>query len=420
MSEHSSIERELARLGINQDPAQPRESPDPPAPAAGSEIGNHSPTAPESAEQAVERMLIQLFRLSQIVADGSKGYNAENERLVTDWRDKELRALERRRFTLKNWHEAQAIVARGDAGRAGVVFANRPANSAISWLIEACERVTAFMREENLPRPWNGAAFEQLAHALKLDAGTVEKIRAEANYELTKSSYDPATVQYSIPPGAVRAFPNGLSFVVGNLPGTLVRKSEREREVDRETGRKEAVERMLKANGYPVPGQSDVDESHAIGAGTVPQMPTGKPTSDGAAETPATQRKRRAGRPKKDERDSAAKVIAALNLHHGYDKGSVTNTEPAKNRQLAENFKGLGLAKNALTRFLADKFGEDGYKKYRAACLNTTIGTLLRTWNGETPDHHAALQDEEEGMESKQRGQRRAGRSPGNHRDSDE
>jgi hypothetical protein len=94
---------------------------------------------------------------------------------------------------------------------------------------------------------------------------------------------------------------------------------------------------------------------------------------------------KRTGRPKNTEKDSASKVIAALNVHHGYEGGSVTNYEPAKNRQLA------GVSKNALSRFLADKLGNGGHKKYVAACQNASIGTLLRLWNGETPDRHAEL-----------------------------
>src|SRR5262249_46884773 len=52
--------------------------------------------------------------------------------------------------------------------------------------------------------------------------------------------------------------------------------------------------------------------------------------------------KRRVGRPKKDEKDSAAVVIAALCRHHGYQEdGSVANYEPATNRGLAaEHNKG--------------------------------------------------------------------------------
>jgi hypothetical protein len=111
-------------------------------------------------------------------------------------------------------------------------------------------------------------------------------------------------------------------------------------------------------------------------------------------------------------------VIAALNAHHGHEGGSVTNYEPATNHQLAEDFKGPNLANNALTRFLTGKLGKAAFKKYRAACLNKTIGTLLRAWNGETPDRHAELHDEEEEKGTKKSGQRRAGRSPG-HQDED-
>jgi hypothetical protein len=163
------------------------------------------------------------------------------------------------------------------------------------------------------------------------------------------------------------------------------------------------------------------------GIDTAMQEEYAQVTTDGRkpkarTETPVPQQpaKRRTGRPKTAEKDSAAKVIAALNAHHDYDAGSVMNFEPAKNRQLANDFKVLDLAKNALTRFLADKFEKGGYKKYRAACVKKTIGALLRAWNGETPERRAELHDEEEEEDTKKRGQRRAGRAPGSHREDDE
>jgi hypothetical protein len=108
--------------------------------------------------------------------------------------------------------------------------------------------------------------------------------------------------------------------------------------------------------------------------------------------------KRRGGRPKKTEKDSATKVVAALSAHHGYESGSVTNYVPATNRGLAERF---GVSKNALTRFLKDRFPNEEYpfKKYKVACRNKTIGTFLALWNGELPGHHADLMSHESGSE---------------------
>jgi hypothetical protein len=110
-------------------------------------------------------------------------------------------------------------------------------------------------------------------------------------------------------------------------------------------------------------------------------------------ELKSTRANRRRGRPKNNEKDSSAKVIAALSAHHGYEGGSVTNYAPAKNRQLANDFE---LANNALTRFLKGKLGKRGYSKYVADCQKGSIGALLALWNGETQQRHATLYEEEE------------------------
>ena len=100
--------------------------------------------------------------------------------------------------------------------------------------------------------------------------------------------------------------------------------------------------------------------------------------------------RRRTGRPKKTEKDSATKVIAALSRHHGYQEGgSAMNHDPATNRGLADDFE---LSENALSRFLK---GHGGYTKYKAACRNGTIDTLLALWNRECAARLAALLREE-------------------------
>jgi hypothetical protein len=107
--------------------------------------------------------------------------------------------------------------------------------------------------------------------------------------------------------------------------------------------------------------------------------------------------KRRSGRPLKSEKDSATKVIAALNAHHGYGEGgSVTNPEPATNRGLAESYD---LSANALSRFLAGMLGEHGHKRYEIACRNGKIGAMLALWNRELPRRHADLLPHESGRE---------------------
>jgi hypothetical protein len=117
----------------------------------------------------------------------------------------------------------------------------------------------------------------------------------------------------------------------------------------------------------------------------------------GASEGECSDRssKRRTGRPKSTEKDSATKVIAALAAHHGYEEnGSVTNYEQATNRGLADEY---GLAANALSRFLAAKLGEDGHEKYAIACRQRTIGTWLALWRREMPGRLADLLPEEYG-----------------------
>ena len=61
-----------------------------------------------------------------------------------------------------------------------------------------------------------------------------------------------------------------------------------------------------------------------------------------------TRKKLKTGRPKRDEKDSATKVISALTTHHKYENGSVLNFEPATKSDM----KKLGLSEAALSRFL--------------------------------------------------------------------
>jgi hypothetical protein len=99
--------------------------------------------------------------------------------------------------------------------------------------------------------------------------------------------------------------------------------------------------------------------------------------------------KRKIGRPKRTEKDSATKVISGLTAHHGYENGSVTNDQPATNRSLAKKYD---VGPNALTRFL-ESCG--GYKRYKTACMNGTIRRLLAQWNRELPDRHSEVRDDD-------------------------
>jgi hypothetical protein len=115
---------------------------------------------------------------------------------------------------------------------------------------------------------------------------------------------------------------------------------------------------------------------------------------------PKRSAKRRIGRPKKSEKDSTTKVVAALSAHHDYQEGgSVTDYEPATNRGLAEEFD---LSANALSRFLKAQLGEGGDRLYKIACRNRTIGRLLSSWNRELPARTARLLPHESGCEDDQ------------------
>ena len=108
----------------------------------------------------------------------------------------------------------------------------------------------------------------------------------------------------------------------------------------------------------------------------------------------------RPGRRKKSERDSDSLALAALCKHHGLDGNSVGNFEHATNRGLAAEFnKGkkaneLKLSENALSRFLKNK--NYALRKYKVACCDKSIGTVLALWRGELPSRLAKLKDDEQ------------------------
>jgi hypothetical protein len=141
-----------------------------------------------------------------------------------------------------------------------------------------------------------------------------------------------------------------------------------------------------------------VPESGVFSPGLNPPAEDMRPETAGPVRvpSPASTAQRKTGRPKKEEKDSATKVVAALSAHHGYEEGmSVTNPEPATNRGLRR----YGVSGNALTRFLKDKLGEDGHKQYRTACRTGRISVLLRVWRRETPSHVLGLLPHESGSE---------------------
>ena len=77
--------------------------------------------------------------------------------------------------------------------------------------------------------------------------------------------------------------------------------------------------------------------------------------------------------------EARAKIIAALSLHHKYQKGSCLNLEPIGSNELARQAKvGTGSA----SRFFEAQF--DGYKKYEVVCRDPSrLADSLRVLNGE-------------------------------------
>lgn len=107
-------------------------------------------------------------------------------------------------------------------------------------------------------------------------------------------------------------------------------------------------------------------------------------------------RKRKVGRPSKEETSKDTLAIAAFAIHHQYEAGgAVGNYDPANLGKLAEQHEGL--TRSTLSRFLKKKFGERGHKGYVAACTAEKIGSFLAKWQGDTPSGMHGLNEEEYG-----------------------
>ncbi len=107
-----------------------------------------------------------------------------------------------------------------------------------------------------------------------------------------------------------------------------------------------------------------------------------------------TTKRKRTGRPRKEEKDGDTKVVAALAVYHQYEPGgSVGRYDAASLKDLA---KLSGLSKATISRFFKSEF-KDGYEGYKAACLREEIGLLLAKWQGEMPEYKAGLLPEEYG-----------------------
>ena len=111
-------------------------------------------------------------------------------------------------------------------------------------------------------------------------------------------------------------------------------------------------------------------------------------------------KKKRGGRPRKEEARKNTLVIAALASHHQYESGgSVGNYTPAGVKELAKAHA-PSLTDAAVSRFLKKQFGDRGHKGYVAACHpNATvgIGQWLARWQGELPTRNRDLTADEYG-----------------------
>ena len=79
--------------------------------------------------------------------------------------------------------------------------------------------------------------------------------------------------------------------------------------------------------------------------------------------------------------DAAAKILALLNLHHGYDGGnggSCTNYTPLGARELARM---VGVAPGSVSNFFTSK-GID-HRRYKTLCANESIRHSLAKWNND-------------------------------------
>jgi len=92
-------------------------------------------------------------------------------------------------------------------------------------------------------------------------------------------------------------------------------------------------------------------------------------------------KKKRTGRPRTGEPDGFYLVEAALVKWHGYEKGGVlAKHDPANVKALAK-LSGKSVA--TVSRFLEEKFGKPGHKKYVIACRREEIGIHLAKWQGD-------------------------------------
>ena len=107
-------------------------------------------------------------------------------------------------------------------------------------------------------------------------------------------------------------------------------------------------------------------------------------------------KKKRRGRPPKNEAGNDEKIVAALALHHKYELGgSVGEWTPAIARVLADQ---AGVTRMAVTRFMQSRFGKDhGYQGYKVSCRKKQIGLRIAEWQHDKSEGHSDLRPEEYG-----------------------
>jgi len=109
-----------------------------------------------------------------------------------------------------------------------------------------------------------------------------------------------------------------------------------------------------------------------------------QPTSPNVEPRAGTENKSN-GKKSTSKGEAEAKLIAALNHWHQYEKnGSCMNTEPIKNNELARRAK---VAKGSASAFFQKHF--KGHVQYRTACLKPQIlPSIMRALNGEIRPCH--------------------------------
>lgn len=111
------------------------------------------------------------------------------------------------------------------------------------------------------------------------------------------------------------------------------------------------------------------------------------------AELNVVPKKKRTGRPKKEESDNATRIKTALTKHHQYENGRVGNYDAGSLPQIAVLAGFPKSNKKAVGDFLQKRFG--GYAEYVDECRKKNISLKLAEWNEEIVSRLPSLRDED-------------------------